>query len=297
VWYALGLIVVSFIFFIGIFYVDNLLFETDYEAQLRFENKSLKKHKTILTSQLGSREKTLAQLQNEDKKLYAKIFNIQVVDKEAIPETVSEDLLYTSLSSFRKSIDRVQSTSTHLQLQTRKINKQYTANPLSKEELTALSTVPSHLPVDIVYAGHLVSGFGERINPFHKGNYQHPGIDFSIPRGSAIYAAASGKITIVKQSNLQAGYGNYIEIDHGNGYVTRYAHLENSGVKVGLRVAKGDQIGTSGMSGGSISPHLHFEVILFNENIDPVMNLIQGITPDLYSALVAKAGAKNQSLD
>ncbi len=297
VWYVLGLTVVSAIFFVGIFYLDNLLFETEYEAQLRFENKSLKKHKTLLASQLGSMEGTLTNLKQEDKKLYAKIFNIQSEEIAPQHKNVSDDLVYTSILKFRKSIDKVQSTSTTLYQQSRQTNRKYNTNPLSKEELNALANIPSHSPVDLVFTPHLVSGFGERINPFHKGNYQHPGIDFSLPRGSKIYATASGRVVTVKKSELQAGYGTYIEIDHGNGYVTRYAHLENIDVKSGQSVSKGDPIGTSGMTGGSIAPHLHYEVIHFNENVDPVKNLIQGITPDLYSALVIKAKLKNQSLD
>lgn len=297
VWYAVGLSVVSAIFFGGIFFLDNLLFETEHEAQLRFENKSLKKHKTLLTSQLVSMEGTLTNLQKEDKKLYAKIFDIQTKEEEPKQESISDDLVYSSLSGFRKSINKVDEKSSTLYAQSQHINNKYNVNPLSKEELIALASIPSLLPVDLVYASSLVSGFGERINPFHKGNYQHPGIDFSLPRGSKVYATASGKITIVKKSDLQAGYGNYIEIDHGNGYVTRYAHLENLEVKVGQVVTKGESIGTSGMSGGSISPHLHYEVILYNENIDPIKNFIQGISPDLYSTLVEKAKLKNQSLD
>jgi murein DD-endopeptidase MepM/ murein hydrolase activator NlpD len=295
--YIFGVLLVSGGFFAGIFFLDNLLFETEHEAQLRFENKSLKKHKTLLTSQLTSMEGTLASLKKEDKKLYAKIFNIQSEDSTPKQQSLSSDLSFASLSTFRRSIDKVQSSSSNLYQHSQVTNQKYNTNPLSKDELNALATIPTFSPVDLIYVSHLVSGFGERINPFHKGNYQHPGIDFSIPRGSAIYATASGRITTVKKSDLQAGYGSYIEIDHGNGYQTRYAHLDNPNVKVGQAVRKGEQIATSGMSGGSISPHLHYEVILYNENVDPVKFLIQGVTPDVYSSVLVKAKTKNQSLD
>lgn len=295
--YAFGMLVVSAFFFAGIFILDNLLFETSYEAQLRFENKALKKHRTLLTNQLTSMEGTLTNLKKEDQKLYAKIFNIQSEESTAKQATLSNTLSFTSLSTFRKGIDNVKGTSSNLYQQTQVTNQKYKSNLLTKVELKALSSIPSLSPVDLIYTSHLVSGFGERLNPFHKGNYHHPGIDFSIPRGSAIYATASGRVTIVKKSDLQAGYGNYIEIDHGNGYLTRYAHLDNLSVKVGQVLTKGEQIATSGMSGGSVSPHLHYEVILYNENVDPIKFLIQGITPDLYSSLLVKANLKNQSLD
>lgn len=297
VFYAFGLLMVSAVFFAGIFILDNLLFETSYEAQLRFENKALKKHKTLLTNQLTSIEGTLANLKKEDKKLYAKIFNVQSEESTTKQASLSNALSFTNLSTFHKGIDKVQSTSSKLYQQSQLTNQKYNTNPLSNDEVKALSTIPSLSPVDLIYTSHLVSGFGERINPFHKGNYHHPGIDFSIPRGSPIYATGSGHITTAKKSDLQAGYGNYIDIDHGNGYVTRYAHLDNLSVKVGQAVKKGEQIATSGMSGGSTSPHLHYEVILFNENVDPVNFLIQGVTPDLYSTLLVKAKLKNQSLD
>ncbi len=296
IWYALGLMVVSGIFFFGIFFLDNLLFETEYEAQLRFENKSLKKHKTLLASQLASMENTLSELQNEDKKLYAKIFSIASEEPEK-HQQLTDELSYSSLSNFRKSIKNVRLVSAALYKQSRSNNYRYSSNALNTEEVNKLSNIPSLSPVDAIYTQHLVSGFGKRINPFHKGKYEHPGIDFSIPRGSSIYATANGKIVEIKKSDLQAGYGNYVEIDHGNGYITRYAHLENIHVRIGQKINKGEPLGTSGMSGGSISPHLHYEVLLHDENIDPIQFLIQGITPEQYAALAINAKTQNQSLD
>jgi murein DD-endopeptidase MepM/ murein hydrolase activator NlpD len=143
----------------------------------------------------------------------------------------------------------------------------------------------------------LVSGFGTRINPFHKGKYKHPGIDFAAPRGTAVVAAAGGRVIDINKSDLQAGYGNSVDIDHGHGFITRYAHLETITVKQGERVAKKVVIGTVGNSGGSIAPHLHYEVIYEGEPVNPLKYMIEGLNSYDYSRLNALNNKQNQSLD
>ncbi|MBK8290924.1 MAG: M23 family metallopeptidase [Flammeovirgaceae bacterium] len=132
----------------------------------------------------------------------------------------------------------------------------------------------------------LVSGYGIRINPFHKGNYHHDGVDISSARGTVVTATAEGQVTIVKRSDLVAGYGNYLEVDHGDGYVTRYSHLEEIVVRQGQTVKKGQSIGIVGSSGGSIAPHLHYEVIKNGNNLNPIDFFMEGIASGQYEALV-----------
>lgn len=108
------------------------------------------------------------------------------------------------------------------------------------------------------------SGFGYRYI-FGKTQF-HKGIDFGAPVGTPIYATGNG---IVTYSGMGTGYGRYIEIDHGNGLVTRYGHLSGSYVNVGDTVYANQQIGASGNSGRSTGPHLHYEVRQNGQAVNP----------------------------
>lgn len=101
------------------------------------------------------------------------------------------------------------------------------------------------------------SGFGVRFDPFTRHPAFHSGLDFTGGLGSPIYSTAPG---VVSFTGVRSGYGNTIEIDHGNGFKTRFAHLSGIGVSVGQRVAVGQRIGALGSTGRSTGPHLHYEV-------------------------------------
>ncbi|MEL6653705.1 MAG: peptidoglycan DD-metalloendopeptidase family protein [Bacteroidota bacterium] len=123
--------------------------------------------------------------------------------------------------------------------------------------------IPSLRPVE----GKIVSGFGMRMHPIMKVEKLHSGVDFRGAIGDPVKAAGSG--TIVKSENKPKGYGIYLDIDHGNGYVSRYAQLSKVDVVVGQEVKQGDIIGKVGSSGMSKGPHLHYEVRLDGKPIDP----------------------------
>jgi murein DD-endopeptidase MepM/ murein hydrolase activator NlpD len=163
--------------------------------------------------------------------------------------------------------------------------------------MALLLASPSLAPIEGMSAAQLTSGFGDRVNPFHKGTYHHEGIDLTYPRGTPVVAAGTGTVSAVKRSELQAGYGNYIEIDHGHGFVTRYAHLEEIVVRSGQHLEKGTKIGTVGNSGGSIAPHLHYEILLKGKQVNPVLYMIEGFSPTQYSIMLQKSKQQNQSLD
>ncbi|GAO37095.1 peptidase M23 [Sulfuricella sp. T08] len=114
--------------------------------------------------------------------------------------------------------------------------------------------IPSTRPVT---TGWYSSNYGYRIDPFTGQKAFHEGVDFMADQGTAIHAAGGG---IVVYADTYAGYGNMIEIDHGNGLISRYAHASKLLAKVGDVVMKGQEIGEVGSTGRSTGPHLHFEV-------------------------------------
>jgi murein DD-endopeptidase MepM/ murein hydrolase activator NlpD len=113
---------------------------------------------------------------------------------------------------------------------------------------------------------HITSNFGYRTDPISGGPAFHSGLDFKGPTGAPVYAAARGKIAFVGR---HAGYGNSVVIDHGNGLRTRYAHMSAFRARAGDLVRAGQLIGAVGSTGRSTGPHLHFEVRLNGQPINP----------------------------
>lgn len=125
-------------------------------------------------------------------------------------------------------------------------------------------TIPSRKPV-LNY--RLTSSYGFRSDPFRGGRRRHKGIDMAGPVGTPIYATADG---IVGRSQWVRGYGKYIEINHGNEIQTRYGHMSRLNVKANARVKAGDLIGFMGSTGRSTGSHLHYEVRIAGEAVNPV---------------------------
>jgi len=118
-----------------------------------------------------------------------------------------------------------------------------------------------------VASGWLSSRFGRRTDPFTGKPAMHRGVDFAGRPGTEIFSAGDG---VVIFAGSRYGYGRMVEVNHGNGYVTRYAHNSENLVEVGDTVRKGQVIATMGSSGRATAPHLHFEVLRDGRQVDPL---------------------------
>lgn len=142
--------------------------------------------------------------------------------------------------------------------------------------------LPTIQPVNVSYNA---SGFGLRIDPFTGRSTFHAGIDFPAPVGTPIIAAAGG---VVVAAEYHHEYGNMLEIDHGNGIVTRYAHASRLLAKVGDIVRRGQQIAAIGTTGRSTGAHLHFEVLVKGVPQDPQKFLTAGADQARVAALMSR---------
>ena len=124
-----------------------------------------------------------------------------------------------------------------------------------------------------VKSGYISSGFGERNDPFTGKRTHHEGLDFAGTKGSEVLAVASGAVT---WAGPWQGFGNLLEITHGNGYVTRYAHNNELLVKTGESVSAGQEIAKMGKTGRASSPHVHFEVLYKGKVVNPNKFVKQG---------------------
>jgi murein DD-endopeptidase MepM/ murein hydrolase activator NlpD len=142
------------------------------------------------------------------------------------------------------------------------------------------ASLPTFMPVDYPY---LSSSFGWRRNPVTGRHSMHEGLDFAAPRGTPIHAASGGVIT---EARFVPGYGKLVEINHGNGMITRYAHASSINVKMGDLVEKGQVVARVGSTGRSTGAHLHFEVRMAGHPLDPTLFLDK---PNSDSHFVADA--------
>lgn len=163
-----------------------------------------------------------------------------------------------SLDAIRASLDQYETRLADRERQMRVLEDLLLASRLQKE------VKPSGWPVE---GGWISSNFGLRTDPFTGRRAQHYGMDFAGRDGSAVLAVAAGVIT---EAGPRFGYGNLVEINHGNGYVTRYGHNKNVSVKVGQRVHKGQRVAAMGSTGRSTGPHVHFEVLLNGRVVNPI---------------------------
>ncbi|SFK31368.1 Murein DD-endopeptidase MepM and murein hydrolase activator NlpD, contain LysM domain [Methylophaga sulfidovorans] len=132
---------------------------------------------------------------------------------------------------------------------------------ITKENIAA--GIPEGKPVK---NGWVSSFYGNRIDPFNGKKTFHEGIDIAAKEGSPVMAVADGIVSWVGE---RGGYGGLVEIDHGNGYVTRYAHNKTIKVSKGVRVSKGEVVALMGSTGRSTGPHVHYEVLRDGKHINP----------------------------
>lgn len=143
--------------------------------------------------------------------------------------------------------------------------------------------IPSLVPVSMT---RLSSGYGMREHPVLGGRRAHKGIDLSAPTGTPIRASADG---VVEKAEWFGGYGLFVGLDHGGGMETRYGHMSRVAVAEGQQVRKGDVIGYVGSTGRSTGPHLHYEVRVAGEAVNP-LPYMQGKGDTLYAANDKTAG-------
>jgi len=171
----------------------------------------------------------------------------------------SDDMVLKQIEApdFLKSLDDLAAQLDSREQQLRVMESLYMSKSLRDE------VVPSGRPIQ---KGWISSYFGMRTDPFTGRQERHKGMDFAGKDGSAVIAAAAGVVT---WSGKRYGYGLMVEVNHGNGYATRYAHSRHNLVKIGDVVEKGQQLAEMGSSGRSTGPHVHYEVIYQGRVIDP----------------------------
>lgn len=269
-----------------------LFFSTDEQQRLRDENRMYEKEYPELQRKEELVSDVIEGLRLKDDRIYEEIFSMSAPDldpissvdflngMDSIPDT--DIVVYAE-----RKLDKAVASAGAVEANFARIMKAVTDSGFVMPPMTN--------PLENFSFAQTGASVGEKINPFYKVPIMHNGLDMIAPSGAPVYAAADGVVKNVIRS--RKGLGNVVEIDHGNGYVTRYAHLADVEVRKGRELKKGARIGYVGVSGNSFAPHLHYEVLRDTLVMDPVNHLFASVTPDDYVNMLIMAVSTGQSLD
>lgn len=291
-----GIMLLSMIFGAIFFIVAYYGFADKNEQTLRRENLLLRSQYNVLEKRVESALKIMNQIQKRDDNFYRVMLQMEplsisrrfagfdyeknyaglrgVSDKGLITQlTQMVDLLDHQLYSQSQSFDKLRE------------------NAISSKE--KINSVPGAFPIrrdEFEISG----GYGIRRDPYSGAQKFHTGIDLSAAQGTEVFSTADGVVTISEKRGAQ---GNYLEISHGNDYITRYSHLSETLVNNGDRVKRGDLIGKVGSTGSSISDHLHYEVRFKGEAQNPVNFFFLDLSPEEYNELIQQSEDAGNILD
>jgi murein DD-endopeptidase MepM/ murein hydrolase activator NlpD len=185
-------------------------------------------------------------------------FNFTKPPAQGGPEGESQSLAEIEVPDFLTSLDELAAQLDDREQQLRVMEAFYMGRELEGE------VFPAGRPIE---KGWISSYYGMRVDPFTGLQARHKGVDFAGKDGSGVIASAAGVVT---WAGTRYGYGNLVEINHGNGYVTRYGHNSKILVQSGVEVEKGQRIALMGSSGRSTGPHVHYEVLKNGRLVDPI---------------------------
>ncbi|GIV43051.1 MAG: peptidase [Bacteroidia bacterium] len=215
--------------------------------------------------QIASLYTPLEKVHQLENGFYKSLLNIKPLDENIwnAGQGGSTHSLSNDLPEIQKSKKLVSDLKRKIEIQNRSFDEVHQIAEKKQEELQAM---PAIKPINT----RIVSGFGYRNDPYLGHWHLHTGLDFHAYMNMPVKATAGGRVICAGYSATGQGYGIQVEIDHGNGYVTKYAHLSKVKVKYGQKVKRGEIIGLTGSTGWSTGPHLHYEVIKNGVKVDPI---------------------------
>ena len=269
-----------------------MFFSTEEEQRLRSENRMYEREYPALEEKEGLVSDVVEGLRVKDNRIYEEIFHMSAPNMDAmssvnflsgldsIPDM--DIVVYTDrkISALGKTAGSVEENFTRI---------------MEAVQDSGFVMPPMTNPIEGFSFAQTGASVGDKINPFYKVSIRHNGLDLIAPAGEPVYASADGTVKNIIRS--RKGLGNVVEIDHGNGYVTRYAHLADIEVSKGRKLKKGTRIGYVGVSGNSFAPHLDYEIIRDTLVMDPVHHLFASVGPEEYTNILIMAVSTGQSMD
>jgi murein DD-endopeptidase MepM/ murein hydrolase activator NlpD len=292
--FLVGSLLVAIVYYL----IFAAFFDSPKEKVLLREIDQLTLQYDIIHREMKNLDKVITQLEEKDDNIYRAIF-----EAEPIPETQRESGVgginrYKDLEGYNNSSIVIETTRKldnlrkKIVVQSKSFDELY---DLARRKEEMLVSIPAIMPISNRDLTRTASGFGPRVHPIYKIIKFHAGMDFTAPTGSEIYVTGNG--TVESVISAARGYGKHIIINHGFGYKSLYAHLNDFNVRKGQKVERGDVIGYVGDTGTSLAPHLHYEITLNEKNIDPVNYYVNDLNAAEYEKMIEIVSMTGQSFD
>lgn len=296
---ALGFLSLTVMLAVALLILYDNYFESPKELILKNEVRELEFYYDKLNKDVELLSQILDNIEQRDDNIYRVVLGAEPIEKsvrdagiggaDRYADIRKKDIAHTELViALHERVDKLRRK---LYIESK---SQDEVVQLAEKKEKLYASIPAIQPVSNKQLIALASGFGMRIHPVYKVKKMHNGIDFAASIGTPIYATADG--TVAALDVRFSGYGKMVEIDHGFGYRTRYAHMHDFAVRKGQHVKRGDLIGYVGNTGLSTAPHLHYEVFINDQRVDPVHYFFNDLSAAEYEKILELASAENQSL-
>ncbi len=281
----------------GFFLLLLWLLGTPSEKALRIENSRMQAQYKVLSDRLDQALDVMQDLQQRDDNLYRVMLQADPVSDAIRMGGYGNTNRYQELMNMANA-DLVINTTQKTDLLVKQVYIQSKSFDevveMCKNHDEMLKCIPAIQPVSNKNLKQTASGFGVRIDPIYQTPKFHGGMDFSANPGTPVYVTGDGTVV---SADWETGYGNTIEVDHGYGYHTRYAHLSEMDVRRGQRVQRGEVIGKVGSSGKSTGPHLHYEVVVKGQKVNPVNYYFMDLSAEDYDKMIQMAANHGKVFD
>lgn len=292
-WYLIGGVCIGIVFFLVFFY----FFPSPRESQLKQQNRNLEAQLQVLNSQVDQMQIVMKDFEQRDENLYRVLFGAEPIPLSVRMGANKRIAYYDSIARMTNS-----QLASDLTMKVDLLAKETYIQAKSYDELLELAktqevrmeNLPAIQPVLNKDLKRTASGYGMRIDPVYHVRRFHAGMDFSAPIGTDVFATGNAKVVF---TGWKQGYGNTVELDHGFGYTTVYAHLYKIIVRKGQNVKRGDVIALVGNTGKSTGPHLHYEVRYQGKPVDPRNFYFYDLTPEQYDQMIQLSNNFGHMLD
>lgn len=283
-------VVLGMVYFFSWLYLDYFHLDLPKTMYLKAKTAGWESKVSILSHQVEYYDDILSGMEQRDNKVYRSIYGLNEIPAESAEELQRRAARFSSLDveganpAFKKVLMNIDALSKRAVVCSRSLDE---IKQISQQAGDMISCVPAVSPL-MTNPGdfRLSSSFGWRRDPVYGGHAFHEGQDFAGKKGLPVYATGDGTVEIADVKFR--GYGNEIVINHGYGYKTRYAHLNTIEVQPGMKVRRGERIGTLGSTGKSTGPHLHYEVLYKGSRVNPRSFYDLEMTPEEYKAMIDK---------
>lgn len=294
-----GIFSLTLIMAFGLLLLYSNYFESPKELLLKNEVKEMEFYYENLYTIVKKMDATQTGMEYRDDNIYRKVLGAEPIDISIRKAGVGGSDRYADIRE-KNLIHEDIIVKLHESVD--KLRRQIYIESKSQDEVVQLAegkeklfaAIPAIQPVANKELIGLASGFGMRIHPVYKVKKMHTGVDFAAAIGTPIYATADGVVDRLEVNF--SGYGKSIELDHGFGYRTKYAHMHGFAVRQGQHVKRGELIGYVGDTGLSTAPHLHYEVFINGIHVNPIHYFFDDLNPSEYEKLIELASVENQSL-